>query len=95
MLENSSLIDNAVKTLDTRIPIISLIGSLSKVKFCNKLGHPISKPAWADSPDYDIIDRFVRISRNLSQRKEKKDKDIVGNEILSFVSPLTENGGIN
>ncbi|KAB2093390.1 hypothetical protein ES319_A02G092000v1, partial [Gossypium barbadense] len=37
------LIDNAVKTLDTRIPIISLIGSLSKAKFCNTLGHPISK----------------------------------------------------
>ncbi|TYI09252.1 hypothetical protein ES332_A09G058800v1 [Gossypium tomentosum] len=44
MLENSFLIDNAVKTLDTRIPIISLIGSLSKAKFCNTLGHPISKP---------------------------------------------------
>ncbi|KAL1108100.1 hypothetical protein V6Z11_D03G089800 [Gossypium hirsutum] len=42
MLENSFLIDNAVKTLDTRIPIISLIGSLSKAKFCNTLGHPIS-----------------------------------------------------
>ncbi|KAG4109507.1 hypothetical protein ERO13_1Z050066v2 [Gossypium hirsutum] len=58
MLENSFLIDNAVKTLDTRIPIISLIGSLSKAKFCNTLGHPISKPTWADSPDSDIIDRF-------------------------------------
>ncbi|KAK8309664.1 hypothetical protein V6Z11_D02G137400 [Gossypium hirsutum] len=42
MLENSFLIDNAVKTLDTRIPIISLIRSLSKAKFCNTLGHPIS-----------------------------------------------------
>ncbi|TYH79838.1 hypothetical protein ES332_D03G090900v1 [Gossypium tomentosum] len=41
MLENSFLIDNALKTLDTRIPIISLIGSLSKAKFCNTLGHPI------------------------------------------------------
>ncbi|KAG4109378.1 hypothetical protein ERO13_1Z049403v2 [Gossypium hirsutum] len=66
MLENSFLIDNAVKTLDTRIPIISLIRSLSKAKFCNTLGHPISKPTWADSPDFDIIDQFVRISRNLS-----------------------------
>nr|YP_010038946.1 maturase K [Colona floribunda]QOY45027.1 maturase K [Colona floribunda] len=66
MLENSFLIDNAMKKLDTRIPIISLIGSLSKAKFCNTLGHPISKPAWADSSDSDIIDRFVRICRNLS-----------------------------
>ena len=66
MLENSFIIDNAMKELDTRIPIISLIGSLSKAKFCNTLGHPISKPTWADSSDSDIIDRFVRICRNLS-----------------------------
>nr|AAU06183.1 maturase K [Catostemma fragrans] len=66
MLENSFIIDNAMKKLDTRIPIISLIGSLSKAKFCNTLGHPISKPTWADSSDSDIIDRFVRICRNLS-----------------------------
>ncbi|KAG4187340.1 hypothetical protein ERO13_A08G095662v2, partial [Gossypium hirsutum] len=65
MLENAFLIDNAVKTLDTRIPIISLIGSLPKVKFCNTLGHPISKSTWVDFPDSDIIDRFVWISRNL------------------------------
>ncbi|KAK8310344.1 hypothetical protein V6Z11_D02G180200 [Gossypium hirsutum] len=48
MLENSFLIDNAMKSLDTRIPIIFLIGSLSKAKFCNTLGHPISKPMWAE-----------------------------------------------
>nr|YP_010756900.1 maturase K [Rulingia hermanniifolia]UNV38618.1 maturase K [Rulingia hermanniifolia] len=66
MLENAFLIDNAMKKLDTRIPIISLIGSLSKAKFCNTLGHPVSKPTWADSSDSDIIDRFVRICRNLS-----------------------------
>nr|YP_010756644.1 maturase K [Melochia pyramidata]UNV38362.1 maturase K [Melochia pyramidata] len=66
MLENSFIIDNAMKKLDTRIPIISLIGSLSKAKFCTTLGHPISKPTWADSSDSDIIDRFVRICRNLS-----------------------------
>nr|YP_009582153.1 maturase K [Bixa orellana]ASW30598.1 maturase K [Bixa orellana]QBK83688.1 maturase K [Bixa orellana]QGS65332.1 maturase K [Bixa orellana] len=68
MLENLFIIDNpnAMKKLDTTIPIISLIGSLSKAKFCNALGHPISKPIWADSSDSDIIDRFVRICRNLS-----------------------------
>ena len=66
MLENSFIIDNAMKKLDTRIPIISLIGSLSKAKFCNTSGHPISKPTWADSSDSDIIDRFARICRNLS-----------------------------
>jgi maturase K len=66
MLANSFLIDNIMKKLDSRVPIIPLIGSLSKTKFCNAVGHPISKPSWADSPDSDIIDQFLRISRNLS-----------------------------
>nr|YP_010733388.1 maturase K [Oemleria cerasiformis]AAL36004.1 matK [Oemleria cerasiformis]ARC96169.1 maturase K [Oemleria cerasiformis]WEG92175.1 maturase K [Oemleria cerasiformis]WEG92258.1 maturase K [Oemleria cerasiformis] len=66
MLENSFIMDNAMKKLDTLVPIISLIGSLAKVKFCNGAGHPISKSTWADSSDFDIIDRFVRICRNLS-----------------------------
>nr|YP_010387172.1 maturase K [Vallea stipularis]UPO67212.1 maturase K [Vallea stipularis] len=66
MLEKSFIIDNAMKKLDTIVPIIPLIGSLAKSKFCNVLGHPISKPTWADSCDSDIIDRFVRICGNLS-----------------------------
>nr|AAU21347.1 maturase K [Ganophyllum falcatum] len=66
MLENSFLIDNAMKKFETTIPIIPLIGSLTKARFCNPLGHPISKPAWADSSDSHIIDRFVCICRNLS-----------------------------
>lgn len=66
MLENSFIIDNAIKQFDTIVPIIPLIGSLAKAKFCNVLGHPISKPARADSLDSDIIDRFGRICRNLS-----------------------------
>nr|WEG92341.1 maturase K [Oemleria cerasiformis] len=66
MLENSFIMDNAMKKLDTLVPIISLIGSLAKVQFCNGAGHPISKSTWADSSDFDIIDRFVRICRNLS-----------------------------
>nr|CDQ47526.1 maturase K [Gymnanthes lucida] len=68
MLENSFLIDkdNTMKKLDTIVPIIPLIGSLAKTKFCNAVGHPISKPTWADSWDSDIIDRFVHICRNLS-----------------------------
>lgn len=63
MLENSFIIhiDNTMKKLDTIVPIIPLIGSLAKTKFCNAVGHPISKPTWADSSDSDIIDRFVRI----------------------------------
>nr|AAM54503.1 maturase K [Petalonyx nitidus] len=66
MLENSFLIDNAIKKFDTIVPIIPLIGSLAKAKFCNVLGHPISKPVWSDLSDSDIIDRFGRICRNLS-----------------------------
>nr|WEF49488.1 maturase K [Cissus quadrangularis] len=66
MLENAFIIDNAIKQFDSIVPIIPMIGSLAKARFCNALGHPISKPSWADSSDYDIIDRFVRICRNIS-----------------------------
>nr|CDQ47555.1 maturase K [Pera ekmanii] len=66
MLENSFIIENTMKKLNTIVPIIPLIGSLAKTKFCNAVGRPISKPILADSSDYNIIDRFVRICRNLS-----------------------------
>nr|AMZ79798.1 maturase K [Diapensia himalaica] len=66
MLENSFLMGNAIKRFDSVVPIIPLIGSLYKAQFCNVLGHPISKPAWSDLSDSDIIDRFARIYRNLS-----------------------------
>nr|AIB50723.1 maturase K [Mecardonia procumbens] len=66
ILENSFLINNAIKKFDTLVPIIPLIASLAKAKFCNILGHPISKPVWADLSDSNIIDRFGHICRNLS-----------------------------
>nr|YP_010996935.1 maturase K [Plumbago zeylanica]WPJ72634.1 maturase K [Plumbago zeylanica] len=66
MLENSFLIENGIKKFDTLVPIGPLIRSLAKAKFCNVLGHPVSKPVWSDLSDSDIIDRFVRICRNLS-----------------------------
>nr|YP_009141593.1 maturase K [Medicago hybrida]YP_009141668.1 maturase K [Medicago papillosa]AAD50445.1 maturase K [Medicago sativa]ADK11082.1 maturase K [Medicago sativa subsp. caerulea]ADK11083.1 maturase K [Medicago sativa subsp. falcata]ADK11077.1 maturase K [Medicago papillosa]AIL56118.1 maturase K [Medicago hybrida] len=66
MLQNTFLIEIFSKKLDIIVPIIPLIRSLAKAKFCNVLGHPISKPVWADSSDFDIIDRFLRICRNLS-----------------------------
>ena len=65
MLENSFITDKAMKKIDTLIPISPLIGSLAKMKFCNVLGHPVSKSTWVDLSDFDIIDRFVRICRNL------------------------------
>nr|ATL59146.1 maturase K [Posoqueria latifolia] len=66
MLENSFLINNAIKKLDALVPIIPLIGSLANAKFCNLLGDPVSKPIWTDLSDSDIIDRFGHIWRNLS-----------------------------
>nr|ACC63016.1 maturase K [Hardwickia binata] len=66
MLDNSFLIENVMKKLDTKVPIIPIIRSLAKAKFCTILGHPISKPVWADLSNFDIIDLFVRICRNLS-----------------------------
>nr|WVH38576.1 maturase K [Schlechtendalia luzulifolia] len=65
MVENAFLIDNAIKKFDTIVPIMPLIESLAKSKFCNALGHPIGKSNWADLSDSDIIDRFGRIYRNL------------------------------
>nr|KJB15227.1 hypothetical protein B456_002G165800 [Gossypium raimondii] len=90
MQENSFLIDNAVKTLDTRIPITSLIGSLSKVKFCNTLRHPISKPTWVDSPNFDFIDRFVRISRNLSPYHKRRESESLWGRFCNWITS-TEN----
>nr|YP_009305616.1 maturase K [Veronicastrum sibiricum]ANA57689.1 maturase K [Veronicastrum sibiricum] len=66
ILEKSFLINNAIKKFETLVPIIPLIASLAKAKFCNVLGHPMSKPVWADLSDSNIIDRFVHICRNLS-----------------------------
>uniref|UniRef100_A0AAU7EN64 Maturase K n=1 Tax=Collinsonia szechuanensis TaxID=3144432 RepID=A0AAU7EN64_9LAMI len=66
ILENSFLINNTIKKLDTLVPIIPLIAKLAKAKFCNVLGHPISKPVRADLSDSNIIDRFGHICRNLS-----------------------------
>nr|YP_010254306.1 maturase K [Phlomoides betonicoides]QTZ19061.1 maturase K [Phlomoides betonicoides] len=67
ILENSFLINNAIKKFETLVPIIPLIASLAKAKFCNVLGHPVSKPIWADLLDSNIIDRFGRICRNISR----------------------------
>nr|YP_010977232.1 maturase K [Caroxylon orientale]WOA00374.1 maturase K [Caroxylon orientale] len=66
MLENSFLIENIMKKFDTIVPIIPLVGLLAKAKFCNVLGHPISKSAWTDLSDSEIIDRFGHICRKFS-----------------------------
>nr|QEG99357.1 maturase K [Eremogone juncea] len=66
MLEKGFLIDNKIKKFEPKIPISPLIGSLVKAQFCNGLKQPISKSVWVDLSDFDIIDRFGRIYRNLS-----------------------------
>nr|YP_009674162.1 maturase K [Diphelypaea coccinea]QDJ93974.1 maturase K [Diphelypaea coccinea] len=66
ILENSFLSNNAINKVETIIPIMPLIISLSKAKFCNVLGHPVSKPILADLSDYNIIDRFESIYRKFS-----------------------------
>nr|CBI71370.1 maturase K [Genlisea subglabra] len=64
ILQNSFVMNNTINKFDTRVSIIPLIRALSKAKFCNIVGHPISKPAWAALANYTIIDRFGRIYRN-------------------------------
>nr|BAM33836.1 maturase K [Ledermanniella keayi] len=66
MLLNAFSIENTMKKMDIVVPIILMIDSLSKMKFCNKIGHPVSKPTWTDSLDSDIIDRFVRLCNKIS-----------------------------
>nr|BAV90031.1 maturase K [Hanseniella heterophylla] len=66
MLLNSFSIENTMKKMDILVPIILMIDSLYKMQFCNKIGHPVSKPTWIDSLDSDIIDRFVRLCNNIS-----------------------------
>ena len=46
MLENAFIIDNVIKKFDTIVPIIPMIGSLAKARFCNALGHLPSFCHW-------------------------------------------------
>nr|BAM33967.1 maturase K [Weddellina squamulosa] len=66
MLQNGFSIDNTMKKMDTLVPIIPMIESLSKMRFCNKMGQPVSKPTWTDSLDSDILERFVRLCKKIS-----------------------------
>nr|ATL77007.1 maturase K [Utricularia laxa] len=65
-IENSFLMNNAIKKFDTLVPIIPLLVALAKAKFCNVVGHPIGKSSWTDLADSTIIDRFGCICRNFS-----------------------------
>lgn len=52
------------KELYSITPISFLIRLLAKEKFCDILGHPISKLAWTTLTDDEIFDRFDQIWRN-------------------------------
>nr|WOC91926.1 maturase K [Utricularia pubescens] len=65
-LENSFIMNNAIKKFDTLVPISSLLVASAKAQFSNVLGHPISKSSWTDLADSTIIDRFGCICRNLA-----------------------------
>nr|CFQ34800.1 maturase K [Timmiella sp. B968] len=52
------------KELYSITPISSLIELLAKEKFCDTLGHPISKLAWTTLTDDEIFNRFDQIWRN-------------------------------
>jgi hypothetical protein len=52
------------KELYSITPILFLIQLLAKEKFCDILGHPISKVAWTTLTDDEIFNRFDQIWRN-------------------------------
>ena len=52
------------KELYSITPISALIQLLAKEKFCDILGHPISKLAWTTLTDDEIFNRFDQIWRN-------------------------------
>nr|WGO00051.1 maturase K [Archidium alternifolium] len=65
------------KELYSITPISFLIQLLAKEKFCDILGHPISKLAWTTLADDEIFNRFDQIWRNFfyyySGCKKKKN----------------------
>uniref|UniRef100_A0A1Y3BUB2 Putative maturase MatK domain-containing protein n=1 Tax=Helianthus annuus TaxID=4232 RepID=A0A1Y3BUB2_HELAN len=84
-LSNHSLDFLVIVQFDSIVPIMPLVGSLAKSKFCNALGHPIGKAIWADLSDSDIIERFGRIYRNLSHYHSgsSKKKKFVSSKIYT------------
>nr|QBB68423.1 maturase K [Misodendrum punctulatum] len=63
LLETAFITENLIKKFDTTVPIVPLVGSLAKAKFCTVLAHPLSKLVWTDLSDSYIIDRFSHICR--------------------------------
>ncbi|KAM3683733.1 hypothetical protein ACJW30_12G169000 [Castanea mollissima] len=74
MLENSFPLNNAPNKLDTIVPIIPLIGSLAKAKFCNAIGYPITDPKKKEKNMYRIkyILRLSCIARAFLKRMDSE-----------------------
>nr|AMD62012.1 maturase K [Tetraplodon fuegianus] len=64
MLRDLKKIHIIQKELYSITPISSLIKLLAKEKFCDTLGHPISKLAWTTLTDDEIFNRFDQIWKN-------------------------------
>nr|WGO00053.1 maturase K [Blindia acuta]CFQ34746.1 maturase K [Blindia acuta] len=70
ILVNTKMLHNLKKNyiikneLYSITPISSLIQLLAKEKFCDTLGHPISKLVWTTLTDDEIFNRFDQIWRN-------------------------------
>jgi hypothetical protein len=58
MLDELFIADLITDEFDPIIPIVPIIGLLSREKFCNISGRPISKLSWTSLTDDDILDRF-------------------------------------
>nr|YP_009427367.1 maturase K [Rhachidosorus consimilis]ASU96067.1 maturase K [Rhachidosorus consimilis] len=52
--------------IHARIPISLLVKLLEKEKFCDSIGRPVSKLAWAVLTDDDISNKFLKIWNNFS-----------------------------
>lgn len=65
MLNNLFKNNFANKKIYFLTPILSIIRLLAKEKFCNTLGHPISKLAWTTLRDDEIFNRFNQIWKNI------------------------------
>nr|CFQ34612.1 maturase K [Diphyscium foliosum] len=64
MLDDLPKINIINKELYAITPISSLLGLLAREKFCDTLGHPISKLPWTTLTDDEIFNRFDQIWRN-------------------------------
>ncbi|PNT63669.1 hypothetical protein BRADI_4g19713v3 [Brachypodium distachyon] len=90
--------DTRMIKFDTIVPATLLIGSLSKAQFCTRSGHPISKPIWTELSDWDILDRFGQICKNLfhyHSGSSKKRTLYRLNERIWYLDIIRINGLVN